>query len=111
MDHEGAARQGEANLLVKAVFGCEFAAPLLWLSSAVVAQTGQGIISGMVSDPSGSSIPHAEVAARNTDTNVVINTTTNTTASYEIRDLNPRNYGVSVTAAESKHLCAWPACG
>jgi hypothetical protein len=72
---------------------------LLCLPSAAVAQTGQGIISGIVADPAGASIPHAVVAIRNVDTNVVINATTNATGYYEIRDLNPGNYEVSVSAS------------
>src|SRR6266702_1110880 len=94
----GFARRMRRNLLAGFVFVFASAA-LLSLSATAWAQTGQGIISGIVSDSSGASIPKATVAIRNTDTGVVINVTTNGTGYYEIRDLNPGNYEVSVTVA------------
>jgi len=93
------AGRGRIDLLARLGFVVFAAAMLLGLPSAAVAQTGQGIISGIVADPAGASIPHAAVAIRNTDTNVVINATSNGTGYYEVRDLNPGNYEVSVTAS------------
>ena len=61
--------------------------------------TGQGIISGVVTDPAGASIPHASVAIRNTSTNVVIKVTTNDTGYYELRDLNPGTYEITIDAS------------
>jgi hypothetical protein len=87
------ARRAGRDLLSRLVF-----AVILCLSSTVLAQTGQGIISGIVSDKAGASIPLADVSIKNTDTNVVINATTNSTGYYEIRALNPGNYDVSVIA-------------
>jgi hypothetical protein len=91
------ARRAKQNIFARVVLLCSTAV-LLCLPAAALAQTGQGIISGIVSDSSGASIPKAVVAIRNTDTNVVIKATTNDTGYYEIRDLNPGPYAVSVTS-------------
>lgn len=65
----------------------------------VLAQTtGQGIISGVITDPVGASVQGATITVTNTDTNVAINVVTNDTGYYEVRDLNPGPYEVSVTA-------------
>src|SRR5258708_2461339 len=74
----GFARRMRRNLLAGFVF--VFASTmLLCLSATAWAQTGQSVISGVVSDSSGASVPNATVAIRNTDTGVVINVTTNGT--------------------------------
>lgn len=94
------ARWGRRNLVASLVFVLA-SVVLLCLPTMARAQTGtgQGVISGIVTDSAGASIPNAAVAIRNTSTNVVINVTTNGTGYYEIRDLNPGNYEVSVTAS------------
>jgi hypothetical protein len=92
------ARWTRRDVLARLVLVFAFAI-LLCFSATAWAQTGQGIISGIVSDSSGASLPKATVAIRNTDTGVIINVTTNGTGYYEIRDLNPGNYEVSVTVA------------
>jgi hypothetical protein len=61
--------------------------------------TGQGVISGIVTDSSGASVPHASVAIRNNSTNVIIKVTTNDTGYYELRDLNPGTYEISIDAS------------
>lgn len=86
------------DLLARFVFALA-SAVLLCLPPAALAQTGQSIVSGIVSDSSGASIPSATVAIRNTDTNVIIKATTNSTGYYEIRDLNPGNYEISATVS------------
>jgi len=92
------ARLRRLGLLAGFAFACAFAV-LLCFPSDALAQTGQGIISGIVADPSGASIPHAAVAVRNTATNVIIKVTSNDTGYYEVRNLNPGNYEVSTTAS------------
>jgi hypothetical protein len=52
-----------------------------------------------MSTESGASVPHAAVAIKNTDTNVIINVTTNGTGYYEVWNLNPGNYDASVAAS------------
>jgi hypothetical protein len=93
------ARWANGELLARLVF-VFVSAILLCLPATARGQTGtgQGIISGIVTDPAGASIPKATVAIRNTSTNVVINVTTNDTGYYELRDLNPGNYEISVAA-------------
>jgi Carboxypeptidase regulatory-like domain len=89
---------GGQCVLVRILLVCA-AAVLLCLPSTALGQTGQGIISGIVTDPTKASIPKASVVIRNKDTNVKISATTNGTGYYEVRDLNPGNYEVSVTAS------------
>ncbi len=76
-------------------------AVLLCLPATARAQTGtgQGILSGVVTDPAGASVPHASVAIRNTSTNVMIKVTTNATGYYELRDLNPGTYEITIDAS------------
>ena len=71
---------------------------LLICSSATWAQTITGGVNGSVTDPSGAVIPNAKVAATNTETGVVTETTTNTDGIYNIRFLQIGEYKVSVTA-------------
>lgn len=91
-------RRGRSHLLATLVFAVAVAGQM-YCPSTALAQTGQGIISGVVTDQSGASIPKAAVAVNNTDTGVVIKVTTNDTGYYEVRALNPGNYQVSVTAS------------
>ncbi len=79
------------RLLLLVVFGALFA------SQALAQSTGQGIISGIVSDSTGASVSHVAVNVRNTDTNVSINAFTNDTGYYEVRNLNEGPYEVSTT--------------
>jgi hypothetical protein len=59
--------------------------------------TGQGTISGLVTDPSGAVVVGATVTITNVDTNVAVLRTTNSTGYYEADALNPGNY--KITAA------------
>jgi len=94
------ARRWGTHLAARLAFICALALPLC-LPAVVAAQTGtgQGIISGIVTDPQGASVVNAEVSVKNTETNVVISRSTNDTGYYEIRDLNPGNYEVTVSAS------------
>jgi hypothetical protein len=76
----------------------------LFASHALAQSTGQGVISGIVTDSTGASVHHAAVTVRNTDTNVSINAVTNDTGYYEVRDLNEGPYEVSVTASGFERL-------
>lgn len=92
------AGRGRRGLLVRlmVVFA---AAALLCFPSAAIAQTGQGIISGIITDQVGASVTNAQVEIRNTTTNVILKATTNDTGYYEVRGLNPGPYEVSVVAS------------
>jgi hypothetical protein len=55
-------QQTRGYLLAQAVFvAC---AVLVYFSSTAWAQSGQAVISGVVTDPSGASVPHAAVAIK-----------------------------------------------
>lgn len=58
----------------------------LWLlgNSASAQVTGQGTISGTVTDPSGAVIVGAQVTTTNTATGVSFNNVTNSTGYYEV---------------------------
>ena len=60
--------------------------------------TGQGAISGTVTDPTGAAIPSAFVEARDTTTNVVIARNATTSGYYTISPLPPGEYVLSVKA-------------
>jgi len=72
---------------------------LLSITVPITAQTtGQGIISGTVIDAQENSIAGASVAAKNADTNISIERVTNDRGYYEVRDLNPGTYVITVSA-------------
>jgi hypothetical protein len=85
-------------LILLIIFGALFA------SHALAQSTGQGIISGIVTDSTGASVNHAAVTIRNTETNVSINAVTNDTGYYEVRDLNQGPYEVSAAAPGFERL-------
>jgi len=63
------------------------------------AQVAGGTLSGTITDPSGSVVPNAEVAIKNSATGVSRNVTTNADGFYSAANLVPGNYEVSVSAA------------
>jgi hypothetical protein len=66
---------------------------------AVYAQVSGATISGTVTDPSGSAVPNATVAVRNTSTGIVREVTTDAAGFYSVPNLTPANYEVKTTAA------------
>lgn len=72
----------------------------LWLAgnSANAQVTGQGSISGTVTDPSGAVIVGAHVTVTDSATNVSQNSDTNSTGYFEADNLNPSVYRISVAA-------------
>lgn len=66
------------------------------------AQNDKGSINGVVSDSSGAVIPNAIVAAHNTDTGVVTNTTSNAEGVYNIGFLPAGHYQLTVEASGFK---------
>lgn len=71
----------------------------LFAGFVCVAQTYQGRILGLVTDPSGAVIAGAQVNIRNVSTGVERSLTTNHTGEYVSPDLDPGTYTVSVQAA------------
>jgi len=62
------------------------------------AQTGDGTVSGYITDPSGSGVPNAKVTLKNSGTQVGIDSQTNGTGFYTFQFVVPGTYEVSVEA-------------
>jgi Carboxypeptidase regulatory-like domain len=60
--------------------------------------TGQGSISGTVTDSSGAVVANVPVIVTNMETNVAQNSVTNSTGYFEVDNLNPGVYQISVAA-------------
>ncbi|ACO34113.1 MAG TPA: hypothetical protein DGA22_11230 [Acidobacterium sp.] len=79
------------------VFLCLFFA--LLLPAAVLAQSTQGTILGIVKDPSGAVIPGASVTLTATDTGVTHHTVTGQSGQYQFFTLTEGHYTISVSAS------------
>jgi hypothetical protein len=91
--------RGEGQRSLGGLIPLLFVAAVVQLAPIAVAQgTGQGIISGVVTDSGGASVANAAITVRNTDTNVSINAVTNSTGYYEVRALNAGPYEISALA-------------
>jgi Carboxypeptidase regulatory-like domain len=66
--------------------------------------SGQGTVSGTVTDPSGAVIVGAQVTVTNTATNVSHSRDTNSTGYFEVDNLNPGPYAISVAAPKFTKL-------
>src|SRR5579863_4665934 len=71
---------------------------ILTLSFAVNAQTFRGAINGTVIDPSGSSVPNAQVKATETATGIDHNTVTSSDGGFSLQEVPLGFYRVTVTA-------------
>ena len=72
---------------------------LLVCSFAKAQVTGQGAISGTVTDTSGAVIVGAHLTITNVETNVSHDSDTNGTGYFEVNDLNPGTYNISASVA------------
>src|SRR6266852_3739319 len=72
---------------------------ILTLSFAANAQTFRGAINGTVTDPSGSSVPNAQVKATETATGIDHTTFTTTEGQFSLQDLPLGAYKVTITAS------------
>ena len=54
-------------------------------------------ITGLITDPNGAAVPDASVSARNVDTDIRTEATTNSQGYYTLPGLNPGTYDLSVT--------------
>lgn len=68
----------------------------LWSAALLPAQSGQ--ITGRVSDPSGASVPAAQIAVRNEKTGVPLTSVANQEGYYTVTRLEPGEYRVDITA-------------
>ncbi len=72
---------------------------ILLFGAAIFAQTSRGVVSGIVTDPNGATIPGAEVTLTNTDTTVARSVVTNDEGFYRFDAVDLGNYSVRVVAA------------
>jgi hypothetical protein len=70
----------------------------LVLSANLFAQGVQATLRGRVADSSGASVPKVEIEVRNTGTNVVVNTVSDSAGLYSAPYLNPGSYIVTAKA-------------
>jgi hypothetical protein len=70
----------------------------LWVPRLVRAQVAGATLSGTVSDASGSAVPGASIAVKNTETGVSRDVTTDAAGFYNVPNLSPGSYEVTVTA-------------
>jgi Carboxypeptidase regulatory-like domain/TonB-dependent Receptor Plug Domain len=71
-------------------------------SPSLFAQTSRGTVTGSIADPSSAAIPNASVELKNTATNVVRTTTTNSAGLYRFDAVDPGAYQISTTASGFK---------
>lgn len=89
---------------LRGVFLYLFAALLLLLPVAAVAQQGDGAIQGTISDKTGALIPGATVSVLNTSTGVEVVRTTNKAGDFNVAPLQAGHYSVTVTAKGFQRL-------
>ncbi|MBM3784119.1 MAG: carboxypeptidase regulatory-like domain-containing protein [Acidobacteria bacterium] len=68
------------------------------LTVAVSAQTGQGIVVGLVADASGAVIPNTKISVKDRDTGFVYSATSNEEGLYRAPYVNPGFYDVTYEA-------------
>jgi hypothetical protein len=73
-----------------------YVAALLLAALPAYAQTGNAIVKGAVTDPSGSAVAQAKVRLTNTNTNVSRDAVTSGEGFYYFGDVQPGNYSVSI---------------
>src|SRR5579884_812826 len=71
---------------------------LALLVAVAAAQVQNGQFTGVVVDPSGAAIPNAKVTVINQATNLTLNTTTNQSGVYTVRELPPGTYRINAEA-------------
>jgi hypothetical protein len=72
---------------------------MLPVSRRAAGQNAQGTILGHVADPSSAAVSGAKVTITNTETGVVKSVTTNSSGDYDVPQLDPGKYSVSVEAS------------
>ena len=75
---------------------------LLAVTSAVVAQTNKGGISGTVVDPNGAAVPGAKITITNVGTGQKVTVTTSESGAFNVQALDPVTYNVLVEATGFK---------
>ena len=65
-------------------------------------QGNTGLLSGVVTDPTGAAVPAAEVSVANVETGQIVKTTTNEKGEYSLPSMPPGNYRVTVAKSGFK---------
>ncbi len=86
------------QLTILAVYACAAMVPITRLH----AQSTTGSVYGIVTDPTGASIPSATVTVKDVHTGVTQSTTTNGSGEYTFTTVNPGDYVVTTTATGFK---------
>ncbi|HEY7306607.1 MAG TPA: carboxypeptidase regulatory-like domain-containing protein [Bryobacteraceae bacterium] len=90
------------SLLERAARVCLALAVCLALSTIAFAQSDNGTINGAVHDPSGATIPNAQVQVTNAASGSVRTVNTNQGGLYSVTNIPPGMYNISVTASGFK---------
>lgn len=77
---------------------------LLFFAEVALGQSTFGTLVGVVTDPTGAVVPNATVTATHLATNNSKSVSTDSSGSYELPNLQPGAYNVSVRAAGFKEL-------
>ena len=81
---------------------------MAFLTASAFAQSGSGVISGSIKDPTGASVPGVAVAIINHDTGVTANTTSNQDGIYRVGSPAPGSYRVEVEARGFQKVARGP---
>lgn len=81
---------------------------LLATEALAFSQVGAGVVTGRISDPTGSSIPTARVDVVNEQTGAVQSTLTNNTGAFHVGSLLPGSYRIEVEADGFQRLVRRP---
>ncbi len=85
--------------IASAAFAC-----LLFFPLFLLAQENSGTITGLVSDPSGSPVPNAQVTITAAQTGTKHDSVSNSAGQYTVPFLQPDNYDIDVQAPGFKHF-------
>src|ERR1051326_7181374 len=77
---------------------------LLVVGGVCAAQTSNGTIAGIVTDPQGAVVQKATIIATNIDTGESHKTTSNSSGAYRIESVVSGRYNIAVTASGFKDL-------
>jgi hypothetical protein len=75
---------------------------VLLFAVAAMAQIQNGQFAGTVTDPSGAAVPNAKVTITNQGTGLSVNATSNAAGAYQVSELPPGSYKITIEAAGFK---------